>query len=197
MSPRISRGLDQAYILASRHLQARTLPPLSATTSSLRPAMDSAPPVRAGVPQSAHELPPEAIALAGRFFDAARSGQTEIFEQALPRGLPPNLTNDKGDTLLMLASYHGHAALASLLVKQGADPNRLNDKGQSILAGAVFKNEPEVVDILLNAGADPEIGQPTALDATRVFGQEVYEQRFQEQIEKLKAANTRAMNGSS
>jgi ankyrin repeat protein len=68
----------------------------------------------------------------------------------------------------MLASYHGHAPLASLLVKHGADPNRLNDKGQSILAGVVFKNEPEVVDILLDAGADPEIGQPTALDATRV-----------------------------
>ena len=68
----------------------------------------------------------------------------------------------------MLACYHGHAALASLLVKHGADPNRLNDRGQSILAGAVFKNEAEVVDILLGAGADPEIGQPTALDATRV-----------------------------
>ena len=68
----------------------------------------------------------------------------------------------------MLASYHGHAALASLLVKHGADPNRINDRGQSILAGVVFKNEPRVVDILLDAGADPEIGQPTALDATRV-----------------------------
>ena len=68
----------------------------------------------------------------------------------------------------MLASYHGHAPLASLLVKHGADPNRLNDRGQSILAGAVFKNEPEVIDVLLEAGADPEIGQPTALDATRV-----------------------------
>ena len=68
----------------------------------------------------------------------------------------------------MLASYHGHAALASLLVKHGADPNRINDRGQSILAGVVFKNEPEVIDILLEAGADPEIGQPSALEATRV-----------------------------
>ncbi|ETI29138.1 hypothetical protein G647_01591 [Cladophialophora carrionii CBS 160.54] len=159
--------------------------------------MDSTLPVEAAVSHSADELPPEAIALAGRFFDAARSGQTEIFEQALPRGLPANLTNDKGDTLLMLASYHGHAPLASLLVKHGADPNRLNDRGQSILAGVVFKNEPEVIDILLDAGADPEIGQPTALDATRVFKQEAYERRFQDQIEKLKAASTRAMNGSS
>jgi len=159
--------------------------------------MDSAPPVVAGPPQSADELPPEAVALAGRLFEAARSGQIDILEQALSRGLPANLTNDKGDTLLMLASYHGHVALASLLVKHGADPNRLNDRGQSILAGAVFKNEPEVISILLDAGADPEIGQPTALDATRVFRQEVFEEKFKEQIEKLKAANTRAVKGSS
>jgi hypothetical protein len=71
--------------------------------------MDSAPPVGTGVPQSADELPPEAIALAGRFFDAARSGQTEIFEQALPRGLPANLTNDKGDTLVSPQPCGGNA----------------------------------------------------------------------------------------
>lgn len=70
--------------------------------------MDSAPPTGATVvPQSAEELPPEAIALAGRFFDAAREGQIDIFEQALPRGLPANLTNDKGDSLVSsLAVIH-------------------------------------------------------------------------------------------
>ncbi|KIW98924.1 uncharacterized protein Z519_00587 [Cladophialophora bantiana CBS 173.52] len=160
--------------------------------------MEPVSPTAAGAaPQSSDELPPEAIALAGRFFDAARSGQLDIFEQALPRGLPANLTNDKGDTLLMLASYHGHAPLASLLVQHGADPNRLNDRGQSILAGVVFKNEAEVIDILLEAGADPELGQPSALEATRVFRQEAYEQKFKEQVEKLKAAGARAINGSS
>jgi ankyrin repeat protein len=68
----------------------------------------------------------------------------------------------------MLAAYHGHASLVSLLVKHGADPNRLNDKGQSPLAGVVFKNEPEVIKILLDAGADPEVGEPSALEATKV-----------------------------
>jgi hypothetical protein len=46
------------------------------------------------------ELPQEAIAFAGRMYDAARAGQVDIFQQALPRGLPPNLTNEKGDTLV-------------------------------------------------------------------------------------------------
>jgi len=47
----------------------------------------------------------------------------------------------------MLASYHGHAALAQLLLQHGADPNRLNDRGQSPLAGAVFKGEETVIEV--------------------------------------------------
>jgi hypothetical protein len=45
-------------------------------------------------------LPPEALAFAGRMYDAARNGDFAIFEQALPAGLPPNMTNEKGDTLV-------------------------------------------------------------------------------------------------
>jgi hypothetical protein len=45
-------------------------------------------------------LPPEAIALASRMYDAARNGQLDIFQQALPAGLPANMTNDKGDSLV-------------------------------------------------------------------------------------------------
>lgn len=46
------------------------------------------------------DLPPEAIAFAGRMYDAARNGDLPVFEQALPAGLPANMTNDKGDTLV-------------------------------------------------------------------------------------------------
>ena len=132
--------------------------------------MDTAPPQTApsGAPQNADQLPPEALALATRFFDAARNGQMDIFEQGLSHGLPSNMTNDRGDSLVMLASYHGHTALVKLLLSHGADSNRLNDRGQSPLAGVVFKNEAECVDALLEGGADPELGTPSALDATRV-----------------------------
>ena len=43
---------------------------------------------------------PQIIELATRMYDAARQGDLPIFEQALPTGLPPNLTNDKGDSLV-------------------------------------------------------------------------------------------------
>jgi len=93
------------------------------------------------------ELPPEAIAFATRMYDAARSGQMDVFQQALPAGLPANMMNDKGDSLVMLAAYHGHAQLVKLLIQHGADPNRVNDRGQTPLAGAVFKGEAEVIEV--------------------------------------------------
>ncbi|KAI0018190.1 ankyrin [Xylariomycetidae sp. FL0641] len=117
-------------------------------------------------------IPPEAIEFATRMYNAAREGQKDIFEQALPAGLPPNLTNDKGDTLLMLAAYYGHADLVKLLIQHGADPNRLNDRGQSPLAGAVFKKEDAVIDVLIEGGADPEYGSPSALQCLAMFKQE-------------------------
>ncbi|KAK6582559.1 hypothetical protein PZA11_004967 [Diplocarpon coronariae] len=118
------------------------------------------------------DLPPEAIAFATRMYEAARAGQTAVFEQALPAGLPANMTNEKGDSLLMLASYHGHAPLVTVLLRHGADPNRVNDRGQSPLAGAVFKGEAEVIEALLAGGADPDHGSPSAMQAVALFRQE-------------------------
>ncbi|KAI1264334.1 ankyrin [Xylariaceae sp. FL1019] len=125
-----------------------------------------------GADASAATLPPEAINFATRMYNAARAGNIDIFRQALPAGLPANLTNDKGDTLLMLAAYHGHADLVTLLIQHGADPNRLNDRGQSPLSGAVFKKEDPVIDALLQGGADPEHGQPSAVQCLAMFKQE-------------------------
>jgi len=117
-------------------------------------------------------LPPEAIAFATRMYDAARAGQMDIFQQALPAGLPANMTNERGDSLIMLASYHGHTPLVKLLLEHGSNPNTLNDRGQSPLAGAVFKGEDDVVLTLLEGGADPDHGAPSALEAVVLFKQQ-------------------------
>ncbi|KAH9934249.1 ankyrin, partial [Fomitopsis serialis] len=117
-------------------------------------------------------LPAETVEFAHRIFDAARSGDTALLSQAIDSGLPVNLTNEKGNTLLMLAAYSGHADLTGTLLSKGADPNRVNDNGQSPLAGAVFKNENEVVRILMAGGANPRLGTPTAIQTARIFRKE-------------------------
>lgn len=57
-------------------------------------------------------IPPELVDFAGRMYDAARAGDLDTFRQALPAGLPPNLTNDKGDTLV------GHHWILSLQLEE-------------------------------------------------------------------------------
>ena len=57
---------------------------------------------------------PEIIAFATRMYDAARQGDVPIFEQALPAGLPPNLTNDKGDSLVRSSQGSLHLPLGTL-----------------------------------------------------------------------------------
>ncbi|KAJ9629934.1 hypothetical protein H2203_002319 [Taxawa tesnikishii (nom. ined.)] len=104
-------------------------------------------------PKSISELPSAALDLASKLFDFARAG----------------------DTLLMLAAYHGHADTVKMLLEKGADPNVLNDRGQSPIAGAVFKGEDEVVRLLWEVGrADVYNGQPNAVDAARMFKKEEY-----------------------
>jgi ankyrin repeat protein len=119
---------------------------------------------------SADETDPELIELATKVFDFARKGEAEALGGYLDAGVPVNLTNDSGDTLLMLAAYHGHQEVVVVLLARGAEPNRANDKGQTPLAGAVFKGETEILRALLAAGADPDAGTPSAREAAAIFG---------------------------
>ncbi|GAB2878878.1 ankyrin repeat domain-containing protein [Streptomyces mayteni] len=118
--------------------------------------------------EPAHD--PEVLQLAAKVFDLARQGDTDTVAAYVDAGVPPNLSNEKGDTLLMLAAYHGHADTVRALLERGADARRVNDQGQTPIAGAVFKGASDVVRVLLDAGADPAAGQPSAIDTARMFG---------------------------
>lgn len=112
---------------------------------------------------------PEVLELAAKLFTAARTGDVATLTAYVDAGVPADLSNDKGDTLVMLAAYHGHAETVMELAARGADPDRANDRGQTPLAGAVFKAEPDVVRALLDAGADPAAGTPSAVETARMF----------------------------
>lgn len=109
------------------------------------------------------------IALAARLLDAARGGDTSTLVAYVDAGAPVDLTAASGDTLVMLAAYHGHGETVRALLERGADADRANDKGQTPLAGAVFKGHKAVIDALVAAGADPDGGTPSARAAATMF----------------------------
>jgi ankyrin repeat protein len=126
--------------------------------------------------EPAHD--PEVLELAQRIFDLVRHGDRDTVATYLDMGVPPNLTNDKGDTLVMLAAYHGHSDVVRTLLAHGADAGRVNDRGQTPLAGAVFKGATDVVEVLLDAGADPDAGSPSAVETARMFERDDLVERF-------------------
>jgi ankyrin repeat protein len=127
-------------------------------------------------PDSAADSAPDSatddqlVELASRLYGMARDGDTATLVAYVDAGVPVDLANEKGDSLLMLAAYHGHPETVGALIERGADVNRLNGRGQSPLAGAVFKGEDDVVRALVAGGADPRAGHPTAVDTATMFG---------------------------
>src|SRR6476660_6892140 len=116
-------------------------------------------------------LDTEVLDLASRLFDWARSGDAAMLAAYVAAGVPVNLPNTNGDTLVMLTSYYGHESTVAALIARGADVDRHNNRGQTPLAGAVFKNETTIIELLLRADADLA-GSPSALETARFFGKE-------------------------
>jgi ankyrin repeat protein len=104
--------------------------------------------------------------------DLARQGRTADLVDLLDHGLPVEVADHEGNTLLMLASYHGHLDTVTALVEHGADVNRRNHRNQAIIAGALFKGEDDIVHALVEAGADLDAGSPTAREVAALFGQQ-------------------------
>jgi ankyrin repeat protein len=102
----------------------------------------------------------EFIEFAQEVFQRARLGDADMLARLLEKGLPPNMSNHKGDTLLMLAAYHGHVEATRLLLEAGAEPDRYNDMAQTPLAGAAFKGYLAIAELLLAHGAQPGFSPP-------------------------------------
>ncbi|MFN0028697.1 MAG: ankyrin repeat domain-containing protein [Acidimicrobiales bacterium] len=110
--------------------------------------------------------------LANLLFDAARRGDTNLLREATSGGAPPDLSNQSGDSLVMLAAYHGHAEAVEVLLQAGAQVDLMNDRAQTPLGGATFKGYPDVVRTLLRFGADPAAGSPSAITMAVMFDRE-------------------------
>jgi len=116
-----------------------------------------------------NELTDDEMAFLQSAFDLARGGETGRLSEYVDAGLPVNLTNGAGDSLLILAAYHMHLETVRALLDRGADTGRVNDRGQTALAAAVFRRSEPIVRALLAAGADPTAGAKSAVDVAEFF----------------------------
>lgn len=121
------------------------------------------------------DLPPlddATLAFAGKVFQFARLGHASELADLFAQGLPANLRNDKGDSLLMLAAYNGQTEAVRVILDAGGDPELPNDRGQTPLAGAAFKGDLAVATLLIDHGAAVDgtgDGTRTALMTAAMF----------------------------
>ncbi len=77
-----------------------------------------------------------------------KRGDEAGLRQALDTGLDPNLANQNGWTLLMLAAVEGDVSIGRLLIEKGAGINTRNNKEDNALALATHRGHKLFVDLL-------------------------------------------------
>jgi ankyrin repeat protein len=82
-----------------------------------------------------------------------KRGDEPALRAALSTGLDPNLTNQNGWTLLMLAAVEGALPLGLLLLDHGANPALQNNKQETALTLATHRGYTQFVDLLTTHSA--------------------------------------------
>jgi ankyrin repeat protein len=79
-----------------------------------------------------------------------KRGDEAGLREALEHGLDPNLVNQNGWSLLMLAAVEGAVPLGRLLVEHGAKVDARNNKDQTASSLASDRGFPLFVELLRN-----------------------------------------------
>lgn len=133
-------------------------------------------------------------------FALVREGDTQQLGAMLAQGVPVNFRNEKGDSLIMLASYHGHLETSRLLLAAGADANVPNDQGQTPLAGVAYKGYLDIAELLLQHGANVEGDSPdgkTPLMMAAMFNRLAILELLLQHGARIDAVDSRGMSAAS
>ena len=103
-------------------------------------------------------------------FDLARDGLTGPLGEMLDAGVPIDLLNPRGDTLLIVAAYQQHPDCVAELLRRRADASVVNAMGQTAISCAVFRNNEAILRLLLEADADPRLGTHSGVAIADQFG---------------------------
>ncbi|MDR6865596.1 ankyrin repeat protein [Microbacterium resistens] len=104
-------------------------------------------------------------------FDLARDGRVGPLGEMIDAGVPIDLRNPRGDTLLIVAAYAERVDVVADLLARGADTDAVNSHGQTAVACAVFRRNEPLLRMLLDAGADQNAGGHPAAQIADQFGQ--------------------------
>ena len=101
-------------------------------------------------------LDPASVAkLRAGAFEAARVGDVKTLAAYFKTGQPAEIISPRGDSLLILACYHGHDDAVKLILDQPKTPiNARNKLGFTALTGAAYKGYIGIVQQLAAKGAD-------------------------------------------
>ena len=84
--------------------------------------------------QPANQKDEDAVAFAQGIFELARNGGAGPLSVMLDAGVPVNMRTSEGETLLILASKHGHPETVRLLLEKGADREAKDSNGNTALS---------------------------------------------------------------
>ncbi len=122
---------------------------------------------------------------------AAREGNIDALKRYLDQGNSPNIVTDRGDTLLILATYYGHKDAVELLLNHKETKIDVSNKmGFTALGGALFRNHDDIAILLLDHGANVN-NKNTAKQTPLMFAAQFNRPRIAREL-ILRGANVEA-----
>ena len=88
------------------------------------------------------------------FVNAAELGDTDRVLTMLEQGIDINVTDDRGRTAILAATYGNKPDTVEALIQKGADLNLRDQRSDNALLYAGAEGRPEIVKLMVEAGAD-------------------------------------------
>ncbi len=107
------------------------------------------------------------------YFAAARMNDVAVLKGFIDAGFPVDVSNNKGYTALMIATYHGNVETFDYLISRQANTCAADKKGNTALMAAIFRGEFSLAKKLMSYQCDSEHKNNagnSAADFAEVFG---------------------------
>lgn len=133
---------------------------------------------------------PGAPDFAAEVFDACQSGEIELPQEWLDNGGDVDWADEQGVTLLMGASFSGHAHVVQLLLAHDASADeQMGVGGNAALTLAAANGHLDCVVQLLDAGADPRLTTHSGYSALKAADRNGHQEISQLLLSATQAAS--------